>query len=185
MISAVGVLFMLMFLTLTFTPVGNIISGSHSESIGDIDNLEPADYIVALGGNVTRVVDAARLYDKELAPTVILSGGYDSHISALRLCGVPQESIIEDANAQCTADHPDTIAELPDIEKTNKFIVVTDGCHFWRARTVFENAGYNNLQFFQYKPKDMKKRIGAGPKGAIDIMYELAAIFEYKLNDDL
>lgn len=171
-----SVLFSVLFAALAFTPLGNLATDFLADSTGRVMEIEPAEFIVVLGGDVQRVVDGARLFRAGKAETVILSGGYDDHLSALTICGVHQKNILHDDTAQRTADHPVTILKLPGVEYTDPLILVTSGCHAWRARHLFTTAGYEEIQVFEYRPPDRSRQTGAGLKGAIEIIYECLAI---------
>lgn len=181
----ISTLFTFVFLILAFTPIGNLTGNILRSTTEKINKVKKADYIVVLGGRVERAVDAARLYHKELAPQVILSGGLEDHWSALLLCGIPEEALSHDKKAERTSDHPHTILELPEVDKTDRFIIVTSDLHHYRSQALFEAAGYEHLQFFKYRSSDSSNGIGLGSKGAITAMYELAAIVKEKLTGKL
>lgn len=170
-----SLLFFTVFLLLGYTPLGNRAGDRLQQRQTEIESLEPADFIVVLGGNVVRAVDAARLFHHGLAPHVVLSGGREDHWSALLLCGIPEESLLRDPEPARTADHPRTIADLAEVAPESRLILVTNGLHHRRARRLFEKAGYFRIQMFEYEAPDRPDRIGLGPRGAVDALYEMAA----------
>jgi len=131
---------------LVFTPAGD----SCGRWLIDVDEPAGADYIVVLGGEAARVVEAANLFRRGLAEKVIISStpdGVESFTRAVRAYGVPAGAVILDPDATRTADHPRTVAALPGIDKQrDRFIILTSPFHTARARACFRRAGYENLR---------------------------------------
>jgi len=135
----------LLCLILVFTPAGDWLG----DALISVDPLEKADYIVVLGGNYERSVEAANLYREGWAPKVIVSslrrsvGGLADVVKAY---GVPADDILIDGAATRTADHPRTVARLPGVDKkSDRFIVLTSSYHTSRSRACFDRGGYEHI----------------------------------------
>jgi uncharacterized SAM-binding protein YcdF (DUF218 family) len=138
-------LIVLLCLVLVFTPAGDWLG----DALIDVDPLEKADYIVVLGGNRERGIEAANLYREGWAPKVIVSslknsvGGLADIVNAY---GVPADDILIDGEGTRTATHPETVALLPGVDKkTDRFIVLTSPYHTSRSRACFKRGGYEHI----------------------------------------
>ena len=135
----------LLCLILVFTPAGDWLG----DALINVDPLEKADYIVVLGGNHERCVEAANLYRKGLAPKVIVSSlrhSVGGMADMMKAYDVPAEDILIDGEGTRTATHPETVARLPGVDKkTDRFIIVTSSYHTSRARACFEHGGYEHI----------------------------------------
>lgn len=113
------------------------------------DKLEKADYIVVLGGDTERIVEAARLWRDGWAPKVIISAYDEAVIDYAKLgeqYGLPVEAIVFDPHATRTADHPATIAAIAGVDKQKtRLIVVTSLQHTGRAKACFVKQGYQHI----------------------------------------
>jgi len=81
-----------------FTPAGDRLG----DALKSIDAPAKADFIVVLGGDHERAVEAARLYREGCAPRVIVScdgPGADDLAEAAVAYGVPQSAIMVDRQA--------------------------------------------------------------------------------------
>jgi uncharacterized SAM-binding protein YcdF (DUF218 family) len=129
---------------MTATPVGDWVG----DLLVDVDPLVRADYIVVLGGDPERAVEAARLYREGWAGTVIFSSlaqhvGEDVEIA--RMYGVPTEAILVDGRARRTVNHPETIALLPGVDREkDRFLLVSGLYDTSRAKACFLRAGYRH-----------------------------------------
>lgn len=126
------------------TPLGDRIG----QDFVQVDPPARADYVVALGGDTSRAVEAARLMRNGLADALIVtSTGADAFnlARAAETYGVPASKILIDDKACCTADHPRTVADLPGVDRTARFLIVTSPHHTARARVCFAKAGYDNI----------------------------------------
>ena len=81
-IGAVSFGLICLLLLLVFTPFGLWV-GDALLTCTPLSNLKNADAIVVLGGDRARAFDADVLFDRGLAPLVIISGGAEKEISAL------------------------------------------------------------------------------------------------------
>ncbi len=135
----------LVVLVLTFTPAGDWLGGT----LIDVDSPAKADYIVVLGGDSERVVEAARLYREGWAEKVVISAtgaAVDKYAEVARAYGVPADAVVPDRLPKRTGDHPDTIAKLSGIDRDNtRLIVLTSPYHTSRSRAVFTGAGYRHV----------------------------------------
>ena len=134
-----------LWLILVFTPAGNFLGNR----LTHIDPLAKADYIVLLGGETARAVEAANLHRRGWAPKVIItswSDDTDRLAEIARHYGLPAEAILYDRRAWRTASHPRTVAELPGVDTENhRFIILTSPYHTARARACFVKAGYKHV----------------------------------------
>ena len=132
-------------LVLVFTPAGDWLG----DALIDVDPLTKADYIVVLGGNRERGIEAANLYREGWAPKVIVSSskqGVGGLADFVKACGVPADDILIDGVGTRTATHPETVALLPGVDrKTDRFIVITSSYHTSRSRACFERGGYEHI----------------------------------------
>jgi uncharacterized SAM-binding protein YcdF (DUF218 family) len=132
-------------LALVFTPAGDWLG----DALISVDPLAKADYIVVLGGQYERGVEAANLYREGWAPKVIVtSAGHDAVALAevAKAYGVPAGDILIDTAATRTADHPRTVSKLPGVDKkTDRFIVLTSPYHTSRSKACFQRDGYERI----------------------------------------
>jgi len=138
-------LFVLGALLIIFTPAGKWAE----DKLVSIDKLGKADYIVVLGGDFDRTVEAARLYHSGWAPKIIVTSNGQNANDMADLAvefGVPRGSIIVESNSTRTADHPGAVAMLPGVDKENqRFIVLTSLLHTARSRECFKHNGYKKI----------------------------------------
>ncbi|MCG3178964.1 MAG: hypothetical protein BIFFINMI_01294 [Phycisphaerae bacterium] len=139
-------LLVLAVVLLVFTPLGDW----YGSWLLRRDEPARADYIVVLGGDQTRAVEAARLYRNARrdgwTPKVIVSskGEWADRLANVAAAyGVPRADIRIDHDATRTHDHPITIAALEGVDKTrDRFIIVTSPYHTRRAMDCFAHEGY-------------------------------------------
>jgi uncharacterized SAM-binding protein YcdF (DUF218 family) len=130
---------------LVFTPLGDWFGAD----LVRIDPLAKADYIVVLGGDNARAVEAAKLYREGWAPKVIVSsdGPAADELAAIVIAyGVPSADVLIDRSATRTADHPAGVAGLAGVDPAGQqFILVTTPYHSTRAIACFEHFGYRHV----------------------------------------
>ena len=130
---------------LVMTPIGALFG----RRLVVLDPLAKADYILVLGGDILRLFEGVRLYKEGWAGKIIISANpweIGPFAKAARLCGVPADDVILDGVPLRTADHPETIAALPTVERDrHRFIVVTLAVHTYRARGCLRRGGYRHL----------------------------------------
>ena len=135
-------------LVLVFTPASDWL-GSALVDVDPLGDKGDYDYIVVLGGNRERCVEAANLYREGLAPKVIVSSsGRDANELArvVEAYGVAAGDILVDDKTTRTSSHPETVARLPGVDKkTGRFIVLTSPYHTSRSRACFLRGGYEHI----------------------------------------
>lgn len=113
----------------------------------------PFDAIVVLGCRVRpdgtaspalarRVRHAVSLYEKGLAPVLVLTGGVGTHppsearaaAAVARAAGVPAKALVLEERSTSTEENAREAAKLIDAKRV---LVVTDGYHTFRAERVF------------------------------------------------
>jgi len=128
-----------------FTPAGDWWAAR----LIHVDTLQEADYIVVLGGNGERAVEAADLYRSGWGRKVIISSSGESTDELAGIAaayGVPRDAIICDRAARNTWEHPRTIALLPDVDRqSTRLLVVTSSLHTSRAAACFRRDGYRHV----------------------------------------
>ena len=133
-------------LVLVFTPAGDWLG----DALIDVDPLtNKGDYIVVLGGNCERAIEAANLYREGWAPKVIVSAlrrNVEGLADIVKAYGVPADDILIDGVGTCTATHPETVARLPGVDKkTDRFIIITSSYHTSRSKACFRRGGYEHI----------------------------------------
>ena len=123
--------------------------------------LVPSDAIVVLGATVSqsgilsaestrRTKHAIELYQKGLAPRLILLGGTreggvneaEIRAKAARLHSIPAEAIITESRARTTREEAARVRDLARSRGIRTVLLVTNSGHMARARPVFERAGF-------------------------------------------
>lgn len=141
----VSLVTLLALVVLIFTPAGSWLG----RGLVSVDGLQKADYILVLGGDWERAVEAANLYRQGWASKVIISSESDDAELLQRVAeeyGVPKEAITLDCRPHRTADHPITVAQIPGVDyQATRFIIVTSAYHTSRVRACFRHFGYNNI----------------------------------------
>lgn len=113
------------------------------------DELQPAEYIVCLGGDPQRVLEATRLLEEGHAQRLVVS----NHGPAANMMrdlaiewGAPPGRVIVDAESRTTRDHPSSVGRAAGIDPDrDTCIIVTSYAHMARSRACFEKAGYRRL----------------------------------------
>ena len=125
------------------------ISGSIYLAMDAQDELTTGDFIICLGGDSGRVLEASKLLQEGFAPTLIVTNhGEAAHLMRDQAAewGAPLERVLVDDTSTRTKDHPDAVATLASIDRSNDTcIIVTSFTHMRRARAVFEKAGYRKI----------------------------------------
>lgn len=172
----------LFFAVLLFTPLLDVTYLKFDRQ----GELEKSDYILVLGGEPYRVLEAAELWKEGYAPTVVVSN-HDEAADEMRQMaihwGVPPECIVVDRLSWITADHPRRIQQATALDPaTARCIMVTNFMHMARSQAVFEKAGYRRMIFREPRwtrvkkpPQSVKSRLRVLP----EVIYECAAWVEY------
>src|ERR1700685_718731 len=125
-----------------------------------LDEAQPADAIIVLGaaeyrGRPSPVLEARLnhaliLYLKGLAPRVITTGGAGGDPvftegsvgrSYLTAHGVPPEAIVVEREGESTAQSVAAVVEIMRRMNLKRAIVVSDGYHIFRVKTMLESIG--------------------------------------------
>ncbi len=172
----------LFFAVLLFTPLLDVTYLKFDRQ----GQLEKSDYILVLGGEPYRMLEAAELWKEGYAPTLVVSN-HDEAAEEMRQMaihwGVPPERVVVDRLSWTTADHPRRIQQATALDPaTARCIVVTNFMHMARSQAVFEKAGYRRLIFREPRwtrvkkpPQAVKSRLRVLP----EVIYECAAWVEY------
>lgn len=152
------------------------------------DQLAPARYIICLGGNPSRVIEAARLLKEGHADKLIVSNN-DRGSARMRdlaiAWGAPPESVLVDNLSFKTLDHPEAIRQAVGLDPANDVcIIVTSYTHMARSRACFERAGYRHILMREPRwERQFRPARGLGWKGRFlvlpKLVYEGAAWVEY------
>jgi uncharacterized SAM-binding protein YcdF (DUF218 family) len=132
--------------------------------MGGPSALEPAEAIVVLGGGVTpdgvlsnssmrRALHGILLHRKGLAPLLVFfgpvrgGGPAEAEVRAelARALGVTPGVVLAAAEAQTTREEALRGKALLQAKGVRRILLVTDGHHMRRARTLFEQAGFEVL----------------------------------------
>lgn len=157
--------------------------------------LQHASYVICLGGNMERVVEAARLVQDGVADKLIVS----NHDDAARLMrdiavewGAPPDRVLVDDQSFRTTDHPAGARRLGVDHNKDICIIVTDYTHLARSEAVFKKAGFRHI--IMREPRwDRQTRERMLPGGGLlwrfmelpAIVYESAAWVRYWLAGDI
>jgi uncharacterized SAM-binding protein YcdF (DUF218 family) len=151
--------------------------------------LRPAKYIICLGGDPARIVEATRLLDEGYGERLIVSNNPDAAPLMRRFAdewrGRADRVLIDDGSWR-TADHPASIRHTCGVDPANDVcIVVTSYMHLLRSKACFEKAGYRHI--IMREPRwDRQFRVRDGGVKANywimpELLYECAALAEYRL----
>jgi len=171
------------------------LPGMIYRSFGRGGELRHADYVICLGGNMERVVEAARLVKDGVGDRLIVS----NHGEAARLMreiavewGAPADRILVDDESFRTTDHPAGARRLRVDPEKDTCIIVTDYTHLARSEAVFRRAGFRHV--IMREPRwDRQNRERMPPGGGLvwrfmempGIVYESAAWARYWLSGDV
>ena len=135
----------LVYILLVFSPVPDWVY----DSMDCQDELRPAKYIICLGGDASRVIEAARLMQEGQGETLIVSNHEPASTMMRDMAiewGAPAERIVIDDQSWTTRDHPRAVQEAAGIDPAeDTCIIVTNYLHMSRSRAVFQKAGYQHL----------------------------------------
>lgn len=138
-----------------------LLLGSAIILYGQADRAENADVIVVLGAGLSRnnrpgpalirrTEQAAALYARGLAGTVICTGGYgygrtrseaDACAELLLARGVPSSAIVLEDQSRSTEENALYTREIMDANGWITAVVVSDSYHLLRAAWIFNQAG--------------------------------------------
>lgn len=150
-------------------------------------------YIVCLGGDSSRIIEAARLLQEGYGDYLIVTnhGPFAESMRQMAVqWGADPARVLVDDHSWKTRDHAPSIANRLGVDPANdSFIIVTSYAHMARSKACFEKAGYRHVIMRQprwerehaYPRKDWKWRIRVLP----NLIYEYAAWVEYTLRGDV
>lgn len=114
---------------------------------------QPADVLVCLGGNESRLIWTLDAYRRDLAPRVVVSnapGAATWMQRKLVQCGIPTEHILVDSASAVTGDHAANVARLSGISRAQtRILLVTDAVHSRRALACFRKDGFQQVAVFR------------------------------------
>lgn len=125
---------------------------------GMVEGLSPEGQWL-LGGSVDRLTEAFRLYKREVAPLVLITGGNSGVLSEhlwteadvmedfLATMGVPLEKIIREDQAQNT--YQNALYSWPLLAEAgaSKILLVTSAYHMKRSLAIFQKMGFEVSPF--------------------------------------
>lgn len=156
----VGLAAVLVVAVVAFTPAVNVVARSLRES----ERIDRADAIVVLGGglqpdgsltaaSLQRAVHGIVLYRRELGPVIVFLGPgrrvgppEEAVRAALaRDLGVTEAGIVTVTGARTTWEEVERARGVLAARGARRVLVVTDSQHMYRARRLFERAGFQVL----------------------------------------
>lgn len=151
--------------------------------------LEPARYIICLGGDPARVIEAARLLNEGYGEKLILSnnpGGAAMMRMLAMEWGAAPEQILMDSGSYRTADHPGSVRRQCGVDPANdSCLIVTTYAHLLRSKLCFEKAGYRHICLREPRWERRFRVYQSGLKNnyriLTELFYELPALAEYRL----
>ncbi len=171
---------------LVLTPLATWIH----EALDCQGNLEPARYIICLGGEPDRVIEGARLFSEGYGERLIVtnSGPLATLMRDLAIdWGVPPDKIVVDDQSLRTRHHPEAIRRAVGLDPArDACIIVTSYTHMLRSKATFEKAGYRRVvmreprwerEFREATEMNWRGRVLVTPH----LLYEGAAWIEYWL----
>lgn len=168
-----------------FTPLTTTLY----DALGSEDPLEQAKYIICLGGDHARVIEAARLLRDGFGDIMIVSN-HGPHAAEMRDLaidwGADPNRVVLDDGATTTRDHPHSIlASIGLNPAEDRCIIVTSFTHMARARACFSKAGYQQLTMIEPRWEKLQRPDDRNWKWRFrvlpNVIYEWAAWFEYRL----
>ncbi|MFQ5429915.1 MAG: YdcF family protein [Phycisphaerae bacterium] len=113
------------------------------------DPLARADYILCLGGEPARVLEATKLLQEGYAEKLVVSNRGESARQMRDLAvewGAPPEKVLVEDRSRSTMDHPRAIQRAVGLDPARDVcIIVTSYTHLPRSRACFAKAGYRHL----------------------------------------
>jgi uncharacterized SAM-binding protein YcdF (DUF218 family) len=171
-------------LVAAFTTVPNVLA----RRLEVQPRLEPADAVVALGGEVgpgaallgsslRRAMMAIVLERRGLAPLLVFTGAtlpdgaQEAEVRAdlARSLGVPRDRIVTVAGARNTREEALRVAAALGPRGARRILLVTDELHLMRARRLFEQAGLQVLP----APTDERLDEAEGPSSRVALALHL------------
>ena len=158
MIRGLGIVTVVAFLLVSFTPLPNVLN----QWAGVAAQLQPAAAIVVLGGgmegdevlspsSLRRTIHGIMLFQRGFAPLLAFSGPVsrplgreEAEVRAemARLLGVSPAAILTETTARTTRAEAVRMAALLQPRSVSTILLVTSYAHMARSRQLFENVGF-------------------------------------------
>jgi uncharacterized SAM-binding protein YcdF (DUF218 family) len=158
MIRGLGIVTVVAFLLVSFTPLPNVLN----QWAGVAAQLQPAAAIVVLGGgmegdgvlstsSLRRAIHGIMLFQRGFAPLLAFSGPVsqpsgreEAEVRAemARLLGVSPAAILTETTARTTRAEAVRNAALLQPRGVSTILLVTSYVHMARSRQLFENVGF-------------------------------------------
>jgi uncharacterized SAM-binding protein YcdF (DUF218 family) len=158
MIRGLGIVTVVAFLLVSFTPLPNVLN----QWAGVAAQLQPAAAIVVLGGgmgddgvlstsSLRRTIHGITLFKRGFAPLLVFSGPTsrphgreEAEVRAemARLLGVSPAAILTETTARTTRAEAVCMAALLQFRGVSTILLVTSYAHMARSRQLFENVGF-------------------------------------------
>ncbi len=158
MIRGLGIVTVVAFLLVSFTPLPNVLN----QWAGVTAQLQPAAAIVVLGGgmegdgvlntsSLRRTIHGITLFQRGFAPLLVFSGptsrphGHEEaevRAEMARLLGVSPAAILTETTARTTHAEAVRMAALLRPGGVSTILLVTSYAHMARSRQLFENVGF-------------------------------------------
>jgi uncharacterized SAM-binding protein YcdF (DUF218 family) len=158
MIQRLGIVTVVAFLLVSFTPLPNVLN----RWAGVSARLEPAAAIVVLGAgmqgdgvlnasSLRRAIHGILLFQRGFAPLLVFSGPVsrppgreEAEVRAdmARLLGVSPAAILTETTALTTREEAARMAALLQPRGVSTILLVTSYAHMARSRQLFEKAGF-------------------------------------------
>ena len=196
-LRVIGAIAGISFVATGFTPVPNLLSSWMT--IRPPLREAGAIVVLAAGGtrpdgtltntSLRRTYYGLRLYQRELAPLLVLSGprSPDGYVEAqaradfVRACGVPSTAIAAESSARTTHEEAVHIAGLLRPRGVRRIILVADAEGTRRATRAFEKTGFEVITV----PTADVSALDTGPEDRLAVMrrvvIELVALAYYRV----
>ncbi len=161
------------------------------------DEVRAADAIVVMGAAQyngrpspvlqARLDHALYLYEEDLSPTVIVTGGRregdrfaEAEAAAMYLEaeGVPTQAILEEDEGTTTLESLEHVRELSREEGIDTVLLVSDPLHSERVKTMAEDLGFDEAWTSPAVELNRTRRTKAG-----ELLHEIASLAAYELFD--
>jgi len=146
------------YLLVAFTPLANVIG----VRLAQAEELRPADAVVVLGGgqykdgglgraSLRRTIRGIEIFNQGYAPRILMLGpqqheGQPSEaVVRARMAetmGIDPDAILTEENGLNTRGEAQVARERLAPQEVNSVLLVTDAQHLIRAKTLFENVGF-------------------------------------------
>lgn len=193
-LRCIGLIAFFLFVVAAFTPLANLLN----IWMAGTASLEASDVIVVMGRggadsdgvltnrSLRRVMRGISLYDRALAPLLVLSGSADetrSRVALARGLGVPETALLTAGPAHTTREEAEQLGRLLLPLGRRRILLVADPIDMPRSRMVLERAGFlvRPAPTAATGPSTPESRLGL----ARDIAIELTAWTYHRLTGTL